>query len=333
MKTDILSDVLQAVRLSGAIFFDVQTSTPWVAQAPPSSEIADRVMPGSQHVIEYHVVVSGSGWSGLSDDPQSLVEFGPGSILVFPQGDSHMMSSDARLRTDPDFGIFEEPGAGARLPFHLTPGGGGPDGARLICGFLGCDIRPFNPLVQTLPRMIHVRDALTAEGGWLGQLIEATLRESSDQRLGGGGILTKLSELIFIEVVRRHAEGQDRAVAGWLNGLRDPQVGKALALIHGEPARAWTLTELAREVAMSRTILAERFSDHVGMPPMTYLFNWRMQLASRLLSTTAQPLAGIAASVGYDSESAFSRAFKRATGSAPARWRKQAAAKARLSRE
>lgn len=324
MKTDILSDVLQAVHLSGAIFFDVHTSTPWVAQAPPSSEIADRVMPGSQHVIEYHVVISGRGWGGLSDDPQSLVEFGPGSILVFPQGDSHMMSSDPRLRTDPDLGIFEEPEDGAKLPFYLTHGGGGPGGTRLICGFLGCDIRPFNPLLQALPRMIHVRNALAADGGWLGQLIEATLKESSERRLGGGGVLTKLSELIFIEVVRRHAEAPEQTAASWLNGLRDPQVGKALALIHGEPARAWTLAELACEVAMSRTILAERFSCHVGMPPMTYLFSWRMQLAARLLSTTNQPLAGIAASVGYDSESAFSRAFKRATGSAPSDWRKQA---------
>lgn len=324
MKTDILSDVLQTVRLSGAIFFDVQTSTPWVAVAPPSSEIAEKVMPGAQHVIEYHVVISGSGWSGLNDDPQSLVEFGPGSILVFPQGDSHMMSSDPRLRADPDFGIFDEQEASANLPFLLTTGGGGPEGARLICGFLGCDIKPFNPLVKTLPRMIHVCDALAAEGGWLGQLIEATLRESSEGRLGGGGILTKLSELIFIEVVRRHAEAQKPAAASWLTGLRDPQVGKALALIHGQPARPWTLHELAREAATSRTILAERFSEHVGMPPMTYLFNWRMQLASRLLSTTAQPIARIAASVGYDSESAFSRAFKRATGSAPTDWRKQA---------
>lgn len=322
MGTDILTDVLRAVRMSGAIFFDVHASTPWVAQAPPSRDIAALVMPGAQHVIEYHVLVSGSCWASLLESEDDPIQLASGSVLIFPHGDEHVLSSEPHMRATPRFDIFGPASADNPLPFYFDPGEGGPQGAQIICGFLGCDARPFNPLVESLPRMLHVADGTQAEDGWLGALIAATLRESQARRIGGGGVLTKLSELIFIEAVRRYAESQPDGARSWLAGIGDPQIGRAIRALHGDPRRTWTLADLAREAGTSRTALADRFAEHVGMPPMTYLTAWRMQIAATLLASGPHALAQVADKVGYDSEAAFSRAFKRSTGMAPSEWRR-----------
>lgn len=321
MDHDILSDVLRTVRLSGAIFFDVDASSPWVAAAPPSRSIADMVMPGAQHVIEYHVLVSGSCWARLTASEDQPVRLSAGSVVVFPQGDTHTLSSDPTLRSVPDLSVFEAPTDRDALPFYLDHRGGGTDRAEIICGFLGCDVRPFNPLIESLPRLVHVANGYTAADGLLGQLIQAAVREARDERVGRAGVLSKLSELIFIDVIRRYAEALPVGRRGWLTGLQDPNIGRAIRLLHAEPARDWTVGDLAREAGVSRTVLAERFTEVMGMPPMTYLSNWRMQLAASLLAGGAATLARIAAEVGYDSEAAFSRAFKRSTGVSPAKWR------------
>jgi AraC-like DNA-binding protein len=320
MNTEILSDVLRTVRLTGAVFFEVDATSPWVAEAPPTSELAELVLPGSQHIIEYHVIVEGSCWIGrvAGDAVEDLTLVGPGSIVMFPHGDPHVMSSAPNMRTAPAFGIYHPETPEDLLPYALAPGGGGADGARMICGFLGCDRQPFNPLIQALPRTLHVAGALSGDGSWLGGLIEAILTESRVRRLGGGGVLARLSELVFIEVVRRYAESRSVDDAGWFAALGDPQVGRALRLIHAEPARPWTLPDLAREAGVSRSVLAERFGAVLGVPPMTYLQNWRMQIAEGLLLGGSASIAHIAARVGYESEAAFSRAFKRCTGASPA---------------
>lgn len=320
MNTEILSDVLRTVRLTGAVFFEVDATSPWVAEAPPTAELADLVLPGSGHIIEYHVIVEGSCWIGrvAGDVVEDLTEVGPGSIVMFPHGDPHVMSSAPNMRTAPAFGIYHPENPDDLLPYALAPGGGGADGARMICGFLGCDRQPFNPLIQALPRTLHVAGALSGDGSWLGGLIEAILTESRVRRLGGGGVLARLSELVFIEVVRRYAETRPAGDAGWLTALGDPQVGRALGMIHAEPARSWTLPELAREAGVSRSVLAERFVAVLGVPPMTYLQNWRMQIAESLLLGGSASIGCIAARVGYESEAAFSRAFKRCTGVSPA---------------
>jgi AraC-like DNA-binding protein len=210
------------------------------------------------------------------------------------------------------------------LPFYIDCGSGGPITAKLVCGYLACDARPFNPLLDNLPRVIKSGDPRGTDPGWLGQFIRLASMESTDKRAGGESVLAKLSELMFIEVIRRHLAALSPEQAGWLAGLRDPFVGKALSLLHGKPAQNWTIEELAKQVGLSRSVLAERFSDLVGMPPMQYLAGWRMQIAGGLLSGGNTNIATVAAEIGYASEAAFSRAFKKMVGVPPSEWRRRA---------
>lgn len=322
---DIISDVLQAVRLRGATFFQVSANSPWVAEAPRAEFVAPLVMPDAQSIIEYHVVTAGSCWASIAGSNEEPIKLSKGSIIVFPQGDAHVLSSHPGMRGTPSFEIFRAPEENAELPFHLSPGGDGPVGAEMICGFLGYDSQSFNPLVQSLPRILHVADGYAFGDSWLGHLIDATVKESSERRMASSAVLSKLSELIFIEVIRRHAESLPNDAQGWLAALRDPHVGAAIRLIHQNPGKDWTIAELGRRAGLSRTALAERFTKHVGMPPISYLTKWRLQLASGLLSGTFLPIAQIAEQVGYESEASFSKSFKRSFGVSPSGWRRSAA--------
>jgi AraC-like DNA-binding protein len=317
---DALSDVLRAVRLSGAVFFDVDASAPWVAQSPPGDAIVGRVFPGADHLMSYHVVTRGSCWGGLIDEPP--IELGAGDVIVFPHGDPHVIASRPGMRGEPNLALFERSTAG-RLPFTLTMGPERNDPAHLVCGFLGCDARPFNPLLSALPRVIHQR--ARAEGP-LAQFVTLAVDESTRPRAGGEVVLGRLSELLFVDVVRHHIETQPAGQANWLSALRDPHVGQALTAMHGDPERNWTIEMLAREAGLSRSALAERFTSHAGLPPMQYLANWRMQLAAHRLLDGGDSVASVAARVGYESEAAFSRAFKKIVGLPPGEWRRQKAA-------
>lgn len=319
MQDDVLSDVLGTVKLSGAIFFDVSATTPWVAEAPSTSTLASRVMPDAQHVIEYHIITSGYGWAALIDDETEPVRLGPGSIVMFPQGDPHVLSSEPAMRADPDLTVFDQ-SPGRSPPFYVEQFGGGPEETRIICGFLGCDILPFNPVIHALPRMVHVPDRYTGHG-WLSHLIRGITNESENRRIATQSVLSRMSELLFIEVVRSFAESLPIEATGWLAALGDQHLGRAIGLLHGDPKRHWTLESLARNVGISRTVLVDRFTGYLGMPPMTYLTNWRMQLAARLLADGNTTNAKVAEAVGYESEAAFSRAFKRHTGVTPGAWR------------
>jgi AraC-like DNA-binding protein len=312
MSTDTLSDVLRAVRLTGACFFDVQATAPWVAEAPAGRDIADLIMPGSEHVIEYHLLVAGTCYGSLVGETAECL--GPGDLIIFPQGDSHIMSSAPGMRAVPDLAIHHRP-QGSQLPFTLQPGGGG-EPATLICGFLGCDARPFNPLLATLPRVILVRQQQLADRP-LAALLQVAVAESRSRRAGSECVLSRLSELLFVEAVRLYVETIPPEQSGWLAGLRDPHVGRALAALHDRPSHSWTLDDLAQEVGLSKSLLAERFQHFVGIAPMQYLAKWRMQLAAERLRNTTETLAEIADRIGYGSESAFSRAFKRLVGVAP----------------
>jgi AraC-like DNA-binding protein len=318
MPADVLSDVLRSVRLTGAVYFDFELSSPWVAEAPPSRDIASIVMPGAQRVIEYHLVARGACWGNVVDEP--AIRLHEGDLLVFPQGDAHVLSSAPGMRATPDMSMFVRPST--PLPLVYERGGGGRERTRIVCCFLGCDERPFNPLLTALPRTIHLsRTGNEAASGWLATLLNIAMRESGSARAGRDNILARMSELMFVEAIRRYIETLPPAQTGWLAGLRDPVVGQALAALHGEPAAAWTVESLAREVGVSRSVLADRFAEMVGQPPMQYLALWRMQLASRLL-LEGDPVADAAAAVGYESEAAFSRAFKKLVGEAPAAWRR-----------
>ena len=318
MTTDVLSDVLRAVRLTGAVYFDFELSSPWVAEAPSSSTVASKVMPGAQRVIEYHVVARGTCWGhAVGHEPIRLRE---GDLIVFPQGDPHVMSSAPGMRAAVDMSIFARPST--QLPLVYELGGGGPERTRLVCGFLGCDDRPYNPLLSALPTVIHLQGAGPgATTGWLGTLLNIAVAESGSARAGGENVLSRLSELMFVEAVRRYLDGLPSDQLGWLAGVRDPIVGQALAAIHSQPREVWTVERLARFAGMSRSVFAERFTTMVGQPPMQYLALWRMQLASRLL-LDGGAVAAVANAVGYDSEAAFSRAFKKLVGRSPLLWRR-----------
>ncbi len=316
VKTDVLSDVLRAVRLTGAVYFDFELSSPWVREAPPARELAGLVMPGAQRVIEYHVVARGSCWGHVvGDEPMRL---GEGDVIVFPRGDAHVLSSEPGMRERVDLAAF--PTASTPLPVFYEMGGGGEDRARIVCCFLGCDERPYNPLLDALPAVIHLAGGPGSPTEWLHQLMSTAAIESRDSRPGGENVLARLSELMFVETLRYYLSTLPLSATGWLAGLRDPLVGHALAALHGEPARPWTVERLARAVAISRSVLAERFTALVGHPPMQYLALWRMQLASRLL-IEGGTLASVAVAVGYESEASFSRAFKKLVGRSPAAWR------------
>lgn len=280
MKADVLSDVLRAVRLTGAVYFDFDLSSPWVAEAPPSRAIAEKVMPGADRVIEYHLIARGSCWGHLIDgEPIRLDE---GDLIVFPQGDPHVLTSAPGLRAAPDVAVFSR--GTQPLPLVYELGGGGPDRARIVCCFMGCDERPFNPLLSSLPRVIHIRAADSNPTiGWQTTLVNLAVSESRSAREGGENVLARLSELMFVEAIRHYLATLDPVEKGWLAGLRDPVVGQALAVLHGQSSAEWTVESLARTVGVSRSVLAERFTDMVGQPPMQYLALWRMQVASRQL--------------------------------------------------
>ncbi len=317
MSSDTLSEVLRAVRLTGAVFFSVDAAAPWVAETPSAREVGPHIMPGVEHVIEYHVVTAGSCWGGIVGD--APVRLDTGDVIVFPQGHAHVISSAPGMRGPYDTEAVRRAQT-SRLPVAIKIEGGG-DRAQVICGFLGCDARPFNPLLATLPPMIHVPRDPSREG-MSEQFVQLALSESSAPRAGGEVVLARLSELLFVEVVRRYLSSLPAENVGWLAGLRDDGIGRVLGKLHDRPAYGWSLEELAREVGMSHSVLAERFTHFVGIPPMQYLAQWRMQLAATLLSSTSLGLSEIAERVGYGSEAALSRAYKRWVGVAPADFRR-----------
>jgi AraC-like DNA-binding protein len=323
MTVDVLSEVLSAVRLTGSVFFDVTAASPWVAEAPPSVQIADAVKPGAQHAIEYHVITRGSCWisivGGESFEPVRLEE---GDIAVIAHGEPHVVSSAPGMRAELDTSPYTRPRHSRDLPFKLRTGGDGTNETHLVCGFFTCDVRPFNPLLDALPRFMRIgRGTSAPTDALLEHFLRLASGESAVKRAGAQSLLNKLSELLFIEAVRTYMDQLSGASTGWLSGLRDPLVGRAIALLHGEPARAWTLDEIAAEAGASRSALVDRFTQLTGYPPIQYLTRWRMQLAASRLGEKGVKVATVAQEVGYDSEAAFSRAFKRFSGKSPTEWR------------
>lgn len=323
MTADVLSEVLSAVQLTGSVFFDVTATSPWVAEAPPSAQIADAVRPGAQHAIEYHVITRGSCWISIVDGtPFEPVRLQAGDIAVIPHGEPHVVSSAPRMRAESDLESHRRPKDESDLPFKLRTGAKGATDAHLICGFFTCDVRPFNPLLEALPRFMRIgRGTSAATDALLEHFLHLASVESTDKRAGTQSVLNKLSELMFIEAIRTYMDQLSSENIGWLSGLRDPLVGRALSMLHGQPARSWTLDDLATECGASRSALVGRFTQLMGYPPIQYLTRWRMQLAAKRLSERNVKVAAVAQEVGYDSEAAFSRAFKKFAGQPPSQWR------------
>lgn len=309
---DPLSDLLRVVRLDGAFFYPVEAAGTWNIEIAAAEELTPRILPGAEHLISYHILTEGRCYGGLvGEEPVELV---PGDVILFPQGDSYVMSNRPGIQVRP----YANASAPARYPETIFVGDKGPRETSFVCGFLGCDRRPFNPLLAALPRQMHVRGVANA---WLGGFTRQIAEESRAGRAGAETVVTRLAEVMFIEVLRHYLDGLPAEGAGWLAGLRDEVVGRVLALLHSRPNHPWTLDELARRAALLRTAVAKRFVMFVGQPPMQYLAQLRMQMAANLLIETSAKVAAIGTDVGYDSEAAFSRAFKKSTGYAPGAWR------------
>jgi AraC-like DNA-binding protein len=321
MAADALSDVLRTIRLTGATFFHVMAKAPWVAEQPGPEMILPKILPGAEHMIAYHVVTEGRCFASLIGGEPILLE--AGEVIVFTKGDPHVMSSGPGMRGDPFAQGVIDAATSGQLPFLINFGGDGSTSAKLICGFLAFDAYPFNPLLDNLPPMIKAGKPRHRDAGFIGQLVHLALIESANKRTGGESVLARLSELMFIEVVRQYLEAIPPEQTGWLAGLRDPYVGKALSLMHRGRAQNWTMDDLAKEVGLSRSVLAERFTALVGLPPMHYLAKWRIQRASGLLYRSSTNIATVATEIGYGSEAAFSRAFKKMVGVSPSEWRRR----------
>jgi len=321
---DVLSDVLRSVRLTGAIYFDVHARAPWVAETPPASSICTNVMPEFEHVVAFHIMLDGWCWAQLADMSEQPIRLEAGDAVIFPTGDAHFMGTEKGQRSNPDMNLYRRPNDRA-LPFVLNELGGDGEKSRFVCGYLGCDAHPFNPILGALPREMHVKKS-SVGGALTRDLINAALQENEQPRAGGETFLSKLSELMFLQAIRQHIESLPEDARGILSGLRDRHVSKALVLMHGRPSENWTLDTLAREVGLSRSAFAERFVQCMGAPAMQYLGNWRLQLAARSLERQGVSIAQAAAEVGYESEAAFNRAFKRLVGVPPGTWRKSRAA-------
>jgi AraC-like DNA-binding protein len=312
---DALSEILKVVQLNGAIFFNARFTAPWCVESPAAASLAHTLGLGEERVLLYHYMVDGSCLITLED--MAPVRLNAGDIIVFPHGDAHTMASSAG-------GQPQHMDAQAILrerPKVLHFGGGG-EATRFICGYMVCDPRLFQPVLAALPRVVTVSLRGIDQGRWLEASVQHAVKEANAPQPGTEGLLAKLSEVMVVEAMRLYVAQLSPEHTGWLSGLRDRAVGKCLALMHEKPAHSWTVDSLAREVGTSRSVLAERFTHFVGQSPMQYLGRWRMALATSYLRRSSLNLARIAEEVGYETDAAFSRAFRREFGVPPATWRR-----------
>lgn len=322
---DLLSLVLRAVRLSGSFLFRGEFSSPWSCASPDSRVVAPFLLPGAKSLVFFHVVTEGRCWAEVENE--TPVMLGPGDVLALPYGDAHAMGNPQGGERTPLSSLLPPP------PWPEPPKvvhGGGGEVTKILCGFLHCDDALFSPVLTNLPRVLCVR--ARREPSWLEMTSRYMLEEASFQRPGGACLLGRLAELLFVEVLRCHMEDLGEDDIGWLAALKDPMVGKALQVMHGDLAHPWTVEGVGRCIGLSRSALADRFRHLLHEPPMQYLTRWRLQTAAQLLRDGDQGIAAIAEQVGYDSEAAFNRAFKRHAGKPPATWRKGVRARLSLSR-
>jgi len=317
MITDALSDLLRVVRLSGSVFLDAEFSAPWCVASQVGPEDCRSVMAEPARVIAFHFVVGGRML--LQVAAESPLELRGNAIVLLPRNEPHTLASDTGLQPVSGDQLVQTVSEGG--PARIRFGGGG-EKTHIVCGFLGTDVR-HHPLLDALPSTLVLDLNGNPACEWIATSFRYAASELAAVRAGSAIALSRLSELLFIEAVRRFLDTLPAERRGWLAGLHDPVVGRALALLHTHLARAWTAEDLAREVGSSRSSFADRFTALIGVPPMRYLTSWRMQVAAQRLRETHRSVAQIAADVGYESEIGFARAFKREFSVSPAQWRKQ----------
>jgi AraC-like DNA-binding protein len=316
---DALSDVLRVARLTGGVFLHADFFEPWCIAARISPEHCSPALGPASHLVVFHYVVEGEFLLRVEgrDEQDALIT--AGEVVLLPHNDAHFMGSDLGIPAVLGKEIIHPPKNGGLRSIHH---GGNGKRTRMVCGFLGCSKGESNPVISSLPSLLKLNMENAAAAEWIRSTFHYAAEEVAAGRPGSETVLGKLSELLFVETIRRYAETLPENQTGWLAGLRDSFVARALALLHHDPMRHWTVEDLGREIGLSRSALAERFIRLIGMPPMHYLANWRMQVATEKLRNSNASLAQIATTVGYESEAAFSRAFKKAFGTAPAAWRR-----------
>jgi AraC-like DNA-binding protein len=320
---DALSDILRVVRLKGGVFLHAEFTAPWCIRSDLSARDLGSLLEGAEHIVLYHYVVEGRMSARV--DKGELVELEAGEAVMFPHNHPHLMGSHLDLPPVSTRQVVHAPaGGGLRVICH----GAGGARTRVVCGFLGCDRLEGNPLAGALPPVLRFDTRQGSSAAWMSSSLEFAADEIAAHRAGSETILAKMSELMFVEALRRYVESLPEEQTGWLAGLKDPFVSRALSLMHKRLNEEWTVDDLGRQVGLSRSALADRFTRLIGEPPMRYLARWRLQVAANQLRNSDAPLAHIAEQVGYESEAAFNRAFKRSFGVPPATWRRNASAPA-----
>jgi AraC-like DNA-binding protein len=323
---DVLSEVLHAVKLEGAVFFNGEFSAPWGFISPAAERVAPYIGKSDQHVIIFHLLIDGVAQAYIEDGPR--VDLEAGDIVVFAHGHEHRLKNGSPARLVDNGPLLGEIFESRDVNKMMRVGGGG-QVTHFVCGHMACDRDLSSMLLAGLPPIFKVNIRKDASGQWLENSIRFSA-QGTGQLPGGNVVLAKLAEVLFVETLRRYMTELPAEETGWLAGARDPEVGAALALLHRDPAYPWTIADLAHKVGVSRSVLADRFRRFLGEPPMSYLGRWRLRLGAQLLQSSSRSVAQIASEVGYESEAAFNRAFKREFGNPPARYRftLKAAAKA-----
>ena len=316
---DVLSEVLKAVKLDGAVFFNGEFSSPWCARQPDVDTMASYLPAHPKHVIIFHLVTEGRGYARVEEDG-CAVSLETGDIVILPHGDAHLMGNGPPVTPIDSAAQLRQVLAEGRM---ISQFGGGGELTKLICGYLTCDRQLSQVFLAGLPPIVkvHIRDS--PSGQWLEDTLRYSVDHADGSGPGGAAVIAKLSEVLFVETLRRYIAKLPATQTGWLAGVRDPDVGKVLALLHRQPAHPWTIATLAQEVGLSRSVLAERFRHYLSETPIGYLTRWRLQLAGQVLISTSKSVAEVAGDVGYESEPSFNRAFKREFGVPPARFRSQ----------
>jgi len=312
---DALSEVLKIVKVDSAFFHNAEFSAPWSFSSPDSCKLAPYIHQSSGHVIVYHLLIEGKAYARLGGERLEVL---PGDVVVFPHGDSHLLESGYCPRS---LDVESELQRIFARGLTLSRFGGGGEVTRFVCGFLVCDSNLSQAFLAGLPRMFKINLRQEESGQWLENSIRYSIADAKSRNPSTEAVLARLCEALFMETLRRYISLLPEKHTGWLAGARDAEVGKALAQIHRRPETRWTIADLAHEAGLSRSVLAERFRQYLGVPPVAYLTRWRLQLGAQMLRSSNFSVAQIAAKVGYDSEQSFNRAFKRNFGSPPARYR------------
>jgi len=317
---DALSAILKSVRLEGAVFLNAEFTAPWCVWSRFGLASISKRLAKAEHVMFFHFLTAGSCKLRLIDGAEVLAA-SAGDLVLFPTDERHLMGSDLHLAPVETASLAAADEAADGEIIEMRHGGGGV-ATRFVCGYLACTRSVCRPLLDALPRVLRISIGDGSASVLLRELLRVGVHESAASRPGAESMLAKLSELMFVEALRRYVETLPPEGKGWLAGVRNPQIGRALALLHADPGRDWTVDELAREVALSRSALAERFAALVGEPPIQYLMRWRLALAAQTLRASGETILRVAERSGYESEAAFGRAFKREFGMPPAAWRK-----------